>query len=231
MATVLLVEDDPGITDMLRMELEDVGHTVVAAADKATARRAWHRTRPDLILLDLNLPDGSGLDLCRELRATSTTPIIILTARRSEIDRVVGLELGADDYVVKPFSPRELIARIHAILRRREWDAGGGPEADTLQLGPLKVEPERHRVAVAGRPVHLTRTEFRLLEVLCRHPGRVYSRAKLIELVWDGAYIQDRVVDSVVSRLRRKLGEHREGRPFIRTVHGVGYALDPGTTE
>ncbi len=231
MATVLLVEDDPGITDMLRMELEDVGHTVVAAADKATARGAWRRTRPDLILLDLNLPDGSGLDLCRELRATSTTPIIILTARRSEIDRVVGLELGADDYVVKPFSPRELIARIHAILRRREWDAGGGPEADTLQLGPLKVEPERHRVAVAGRPVHLTRTEFRLLEVLCRHPGRVYSRAKLIELVWDGAYIQDRVVDSVVSRLRRKLGEHREGRPFIRTVHGVGYALDPGTTE
>jgi len=228
MAKVLLVEDDEGITGMLRMELEEAGYTVDVAPDLATARGALVREEPAIVLLDLNLPDGSGLDLCREIRTRSTVPILILTARRGEVDRVVGLELGADDYVVKPFSPREVIARIGAILRRLGWESGRGGSGRAMERDGLVVDPERCEVTVGGEPVRLTRTEFRLLETLARRPGRVYSREQLIELVWDGAFIQDRVVDSVVSRLRRKLGNSPAGRPYIRTVHGVGYGLDTG---
>jgi len=228
MTRILLVEDDEGITGMLRMELEEAGYAVEVAPDLAAARSSLAREEPAIVLLDLNLPDGSGLDLCREIRTRSTVPILILTARRGEVDRVVGLELGADDYVVKPFSPREVIARVGAILRRLGWESERAGEGRVLERNGLAVDPDRCEVTVGGSPVHLTRTEFRLLETLARRPGRVFSREQLIELVWDGAFIQDRVVDSVVSRLRRKLGESPSGRPYIRTVHGVGYGLDAG---
>ncbi len=226
MAKVLLVEDDEGITGMLQLELKEAGHEVAVAATLAAARVALAREEPDIVLLDLNLPDGNGLDLCREIRAQSTVPILILTARRSEVDRVVGLELGADDYVVKPFSPREVLARIGAILRRLGWESSRPQAGRVLDRGGLMLDQDRCEVTVHGKPAHLTRTELKLLETLARWPGRVYSRQQLIDMVWDGAFIQDRVVDSVISRLRRKLGNSASGRPFIRTVHGVGYALD-----
>lgn len=226
MARVLLVEDDGGIAGMLQLELEGAGHVVEVAPTLAAARTSLARRDPELVLLDLNLPDGSGLDLCREIRAQSTMPILILTARQGEVDRIVGLELGADDYVVKPFSPREVLARIAAILRRQGWNSSRPPSARLLHRGGLLLDMDRCEVFVHGQPVHLTRTELRLLETLARRPGRVYGRQQLIDLVWEGAFIQDRVVDSVISRLRRKLGTSESGRPFIRTVHGIGYALD-----
>ncbi len=223
MAHLLLVEDEAGIADILQMAMGDAGHRMEHAPTLTEARRLLARSGFDAILLDLSLPDGNGIELCREVRATSTVPILILTARRSEIDRVLGLELGADDYVVKPFSPREVAARVAAVLRRRSWERhGSSPQAAPVRSGALELDPGRREVRVAGVPVALTRTEFDLLTALLERPGVVRSRQQLIDAVWDGAFIQDRVVDSVVSRLRRKLGSDA---PEIRTVHGVGYAL------
>jgi len=223
MAHLLLVEDEAGIADILRMAMEDAGHRLEHAPDLAEARRLLVGGRFDAILLDLTLPDGNGVELCREVRTTSTVPILILTARRSEIDRVLGLELGADDYIVKPFSPREVAARVAAVLRRQSWEQRTPPPgAGSVRSGALELDPGRREVRVAGAPVQLTRTEFELLAALLERPGLVRSRQQLIDAVWDGAFIQDRVVDSVVSRLRRKLGP---AAPEIRTVHGVGYAL------
>lgn len=222
MHRVLLIEDDPGIADLLRLALADAGLDLDVATDLAQARRRFAEAPWDTILLDLNLPDGSGIDLCREIRLTSTVPILILTARRDEIDRVLGLELGADDYIVKPFSPREVAARIRATLRRQEWPA----EEGTAEEGTgVVVDTQRREVRVDGAPISLTRTEFQLVHTLARRPGKVFSRAELIEIVWEGAFLQDRVVDSVVSRVRRKLGSTPAGEPRIRTVHGVGYAF------
>jgi DNA-binding response OmpR family regulator len=225
MRRVLLVEDEAGIADLLRLTLADGGFALDHADTLAAARARLKTTRFDVILLDLQLPDGNGIDLCREIRATSTVPIVILTARRSELDRVLGLELGADDYVVKPFSPREVVARLGAVLRRQEWAREPVEAVAVVGWQGLEVDEVRREVRVGGRPVSLTRTEFELVLVMVRRPGRVFSREQLIEVVWHGAYIQDRVVDSVVSRLRRKLGSLPDGRTYIRTVHGVGYAL------
>jgi two-component system phosphate regulon response regulator PhoB len=242
MARILLVEDETGIANLLRLALVGSGHALVHATTLAEARSALSSTEPDAIVLDLSLPDGDGIDLCRDLRTGSTVPILILTARRGEADRVAGLELGADDYVVKPFSPRELVARIGAVLRRQTWarDTGrrqeaprpaGRPHRRRTTDGPVirwkgvEIDERRREVHACGRPVELTRTELRLLLTLARRPGQVFSREQLIEMVWDGAFIQDRVVDSVVSRVRRKLGALADGSPAIRTVHGIGYAF------
>lgn len=223
MANLLLVEDEAGIADILRMAMDDAGHHLEHAPTLREARRRLGERSFDAILLDLTLPDGNGVELCREVRSTSTVPILILTARRSEVDRVVGLELGADDYVVKPFSPREVAARVAAVLRRQSWEQRApSPGAEPVRRGALELDPGRREVRVAAVPVALTRTEFDLLTALLERPGVVRSRQQLIDAVWDGAFIQDRVVDSVVSRLRRKLGPDA---PEIRTVHGVGYAL------
>jgi len=225
MRRVLLVEDEVGIADLLRLTLADGGYALDHAATLAAARARLQAEAYDAVLLDLSLPDGNGIDLCRELRASSTVPILILTARRSEVDRIVGLELGADDYVVKPFSPREVVARLGAVLRRQEWAREPAEAPSPLSWHGLEVDEARREVRVDGAPVSLTRTEFELVLTMARRPGRVFSREQLIELVWHGAFIQDRVVDSVVSRLRRKLGALPDGRTYIRTVHGVGYGL------
>lgn len=219
---VLLVEDEQGIAEILRRGCADMGWQLEHCATLASGRRLLDHDRDtfDAVLLDLGLPDGDGLELCRHLRATSTVPILILTARRAEVDRIVGLELGADDYIVKPFSPREVIARISAVLRRQGW--ARAPSETVHRCGDLEVDEDRFEARVRGAVIQLTRTEFRLLATLARRPGMVFTRQQLVDAAWDGAFIQDRVVDSVVSRVRRKLGDSA----VLRTVHGVGYALD-----
>lgn len=225
MNRILLVEDEAGIADILHRAMGDAGYELVHESTLSGARNRLGNEEFAAVLLDLSLPDGNGMDLCRDIRATSTVPVLILTARRSEIDRILGLELGADDYIVKPFSPREVTARISAVLRRQSWENRPAPSSAMLVWEGLEVDEERHEVRVADHPVSLTRTEFNLLATMLRRPGRVFPRQQLIDTVWDGAFIQDRVVDSVISRLRRKLGDTSDGRPYIRTVHGVGYAV------
>jgi DNA-binding response OmpR family regulator len=225
MTNVLLVEDEQGIAEILRLALDEGGYRLDHAVTLAEARQLLVGNGYDAILLDLNLPDGNGIDLCREIRAGSTVPIVILTARQSEVDRILGLELGADDYVVKPFSPREVVARLGAILRRQSWERKPEEGLGVVRWKGMEVDETRREVRVDGVLVSLTRTEFQLVLTLVSRPGQVFSREQLIELVWNGAYIQDRVVDSVVSRVRRKLGVNPDGQTYIRTVHGVGYAL------
>ena len=227
--TVLLVEDERDIADLVRYHVEKAGMRFVHAADGGAALRLARAERPDVALLDLMLPGLDGLEVCRQLRGDATTrrlPIIMLTARGEEVDRVVGLELGADDYVVKPFSPRELLARIRAVLRRVE---GPEPPAAGRTTGDLHVDETRHAVTVGGRPVELTAKEFGLLAALMRVDGRVLSREQLLEMVWgyaNAAEIESRTVDVHVRRLRAKLGA--EARRIV-TVKAVGYRFDGGT--
>jgi phosphate regulon transcriptional regulator PhoB len=226
--TVLLVEDERDIADLVRYHVEKAGMRCVHASDGGAALRLARTELPDLVILDLVLPGLDGLEVCRQLRRDSATrqlPIIMLTARGEEVDRVVGLELGADDYVVKPFSPRELVARIRAVLRRFEGSATPAGRA----TGDLRVDEARHAVTVSGRPVELTAKEFGLLAALMRADGRVLSREQLLEAVWgyaNAAEIESRTVDVHVRRLRAKLGSeaHR-----VVTVKAVGYRFDGKT--
>jgi two-component system phosphate regulon response regulator PhoB len=226
--TVLLVEDERDIADLIRYHVDKAGMRVVHAADGAAALRVARAEHPDLVILDLMLPGLDGLEVCRQLRRDALTrrvPIIMLTARGEEVDRVVGLELGADDYVVKPFSPRELIARIRAVLRRVEASEAPAGRA----TGDLHIDEARHAVTVSGRPVELTAKEFGLLAALMRADGRVLSRDQLLEAVWgyaNAAEIESRTVDVHVRRLRAKLGP--EARRIV-TVKAVGYRFDGGT--
>jgi two-component system phosphate regulon response regulator PhoB len=227
--TVLLVEDERDIADLVRYHVEQAGMRFLHAADGGTALRLARAELPDVALLDLMLPGLDGLEVCRQLRrdaATRRLPIIMLTARGEEVDRVVGLELGADDYVVKPFSPRELVARIRAVLRRRRWPE---PPAPGRSTGDLHVDEARHAVTVGGRPVELTAKEFGLLAALVRADGRVLSREQLLETVWgyaNAAEIESRTVDVHVRRLRAKLGP--EARRIV-TIKAVGYRFDGET--
>jgi two-component system, OmpR family, response regulator RegX3 len=220
--TILLVEDEESITTPLAEALErdgfrtEVAHTVEDGLAKGRA------LRPDLVLLDIGLPDGSGLDLCRELRATSNVPIIVLSARGEEADRVVGLELGADDYVVKPFSAREVIARIRAVLRRTNTPAGS---ADVpVEIGGVRLDPAKRAVTVDGAPVELARKEFDLLGLLMREAGTVVSRERLIDEVWDVNWFgSTKTLDVHVGTLRKKLGDDAARSRYIHTVRGVGF--------
>jgi two-component system, OmpR family, phosphate regulon response regulator PhoB len=227
--TVLLVEDERDIAELVRYHVEKAGMRVVHAVDGGTALRLARAELPDVVVLDLMLPGLDGLEVCRQLRreaATRRLPIIMLTARGEEVDRVVGLELGADDYVVKPFSPRELIARIRAVLRRSD---GPVPEPTGRATGELHVDEARHAVTVGGRPVELTAKEFGLLAALMRADGRVLGREQLLETVWgygNAAEIESRTVDVHVRRLRAKLGS--EARRIV-TVKAVGYRFDGET--
>jgi DNA-binding response OmpR family regulator len=218
---ILVVEDEGGIARLVRDYLEHAGFEVVVAGDGEVALAEARRARPDLVVLDLGLPGRDGLDVARGLRRTSSVPIVMLTARGDETDRIVGLELGADDYVVKPFSPRELVARVRAVLRRTEA-AGAG--AEMLRVADVEVDLPRMRVAVAGRPVELTPTEFQLLATLVREPGRVFTRGQLLDAVHGVAFESyERAVDAHVKNLRKKI-EPVPGRPrYLLTVHGVGY--------
>jgi two-component system alkaline phosphatase synthesis response regulator PhoP len=226
MTTVLVVEDEPKIARLARDYLEHAGFRVVTAADGRAALQSAGRDRPDLIVLDLRLPDMDGLDVTRTLRKTSTVPIIMLTARDDESDKLVGLEVGADDYMTKPFSPKELVARVRAVLRRGAFVQAG--EA-SLRAGELVVDQSRMRASVGGRLVDLTATEFQLLTALARAPGRVFTRAQLLDAL-HGVTLEayERAIDAHVKNIRRKLEPDPRRPQYLLTVYGVGYKLaDP----
>jgi len=222
MNQILIVDDEPKITRLVRDYLENAGFAVTVARDGREALMRARTERPDLIVLDLGLPGIDGLDVTRALRRDAGVPIIMLTARAAETDRVVGLELGADDYVTKPFSPRELVARVRAVLRRREGDAGG----ELLRAADLTLDVARMRVEVSGRRVDLTSTEFALLAALARQPGRVFTRSQLLDAIHGLAFESyERAIDAHVKNIRRKLEPDPHQPRYLLTVYGVGYRL------
>jgi two-component system response regulator RegX3 len=224
--TILMVEDEESITEPLSEALAREGFDTQVAGTVAQALELAGRVRPDLVLLDVMLPDGSGYDVCRELRRESQVPIIMLTARGEETDRIVGLELGADDYIVKPFSAREVAARIRAVLRRAGEVAASQGDAGPLEVGELVLDPARRSATLAGTELELTRREFELLELLMREAGSVVSRERLIDEVWDVNWFgSTKTLDVHVSSLRRKLGDDSASPRFIHTVRGVGFRL------
>jgi DNA-binding response OmpR family regulator len=220
---ILVVEDDPRISDVLEYALKADGHEVQTAQRGREAAEIARRSSPALIVLDVGLPDIDGFEVCRIVRTFSDVPVIFLTSRSDEIDRVVGLEIGGDDYVVKPFSPRELLARIKAVLRRNhrpEQAPAGNRSESELRYGPVTIDPEKFRIHCEGREIMLTAQEFKLLELLVRHPGRVFTRAQVLNRAWgDGGLVTDRTIDVHVKSLRRKFGQFE----FIETVRGIGY--------
>lgn len=224
-AKILVVEDERSLREALVYNLRREEYTPVVAEDAPSAITVARRERPDLILLDLMLPGGSGFEVCSTIRTFSRAPIIILTARGEDIDRVLGLEMGADDYVTKPFSLRELLARVKANLRRLDLDQGVD-QSQVIEYGALRVDAGRRRVELTGDPVTLQPREFDLLLYLMRHPGTVLTRDRLLNAVWGHDFVGERTVDVHVRRLRSKL-ERDSIAPFIRTVHGVGYAFEP----
>ncbi len=222
---ILVVDDEESILNVLAYNLSRAGHEPIVARDGEQALRLARAERPDLVILDLMLPGIDGLEVCRELRRESDLPIIMLTARDEEVDRVVGLELGADDYVVKPFSVRELMARVKSVLRRAQ-PRPAGPEP-ALHVGELRLDPARREVSWRCAPFEVTAIQFELLRVLISHPGRVFSREELLNLVWGYDYVGDtRAVDSTVKRLRARLREVVPDRDLIVTVRDAGYKLD-----
>jgi two-component system, OmpR family, response regulator RegX3 len=220
--TILLVEDEESITTPLAEALERDGFHTEVAHTVADGLAKGNSMRPDLVLLDIGLPDGSGLDVCRGLRASSNVPIIILSARGEEADRVVGLELGADDYVVKPFSAREVIARIRAVLRRAA--APGAPTEGPIEVGALRLDPAKRTVTLDGAPVELARKEFDLLALLMREAGSVVTRERLIDEVWDVNWFgSTKTLDVHVSALRKKIDDDPANARYLHTVRGVGF--------
>jgi len=221
MKRILIVDDEEMIVRTVKAYLDREGFKTYTAYDGEEAIRAYEDKGPDLIILDLMLPKASGIEVTRAIRAKSSVPIIMLTAKAAEADRVVGLELGADDYVVKPFSPRELVARVRAVLRRYE---GEGMEVERISSGGLEIDLKTREVTVDGRGVELTPTEFDLLAYLARHPGQVFTRLQLLREVQGYTYDSfARTIDTHVKNLRRKIEEDPKAPKFILTVHGVGY--------
>jgi two-component system, OmpR family, response regulator RegX3 len=227
MTRVLVVEDEESFSDALSYMLRREGYDAVVAATGPDALAEFDRAGADIVLLDLMLPGLPGTEVCRALRSRSNVPIIMLTAKDSEIDKVVGLELGADDYVTKPYSARELVARIRAVLRRR-GDASDAPSGeDVLEAGPVRMDVERHVVAVDGEPVPLPLKEFDLLEYLMRNAGRVLTRGQLIDRVWGSDYVGDtKTLDVHVKRLRAKVEPDPANPKYLLTVRGLGYKLE-----
>ena len=225
MTRVLVIEDEESIGSALEYQLSREGYDVTWADDGGKGLEAFETAGADLVLLDLMLPTMSGEEVCRRIRKSSTVPIIMLTAKGDEVDRVVGLELGADDYVTKPFSTRELMARVKAVLRR-----GRAPEADTdvLDGGDIRLDVDRMEVSVRGKPIHLTRKEFEVLELLMRNSGRVLQRETLMDHVWGSDYFGDtRTLDVHIKRLRAKCEEDPHRPAHLLTVRGIGYKFVP----
>jgi two-component system response regulator RegX3 len=226
-ARVLVVEDEESFSDALSYMLRKEGFEVSVAATGTQALTEFDRTGADIVLLDLMLPEMSGTEVCRQLRSRSNVPIIMVTARDSEIDKVVGLEIGADDYVTKPYSPRELVARVRAVLRRHSGEAVE-VTAPTLAAGPVRMDVERHVVTVSGDAVPLPLKEFELLEMLLRNAGRVLTRGQLIDRVWGADYVGDtKTLDVHVKRLRSKIEPEPSTPRHIVTVRGLGYKFEP----
>ena len=230
MPTLLLVEDAPDLAQVIIREFESAGYRVLHATDGMMALRLFASQPPDLVILDWMLPKLNGLEVLRRLRQSSAVPVLMLTARGEEADRILGLEVGADDYLTKPFSMRELIARVHALLRRIEHvqailAADRSGDVAPVRYGMLQLDPTAYQATLDGSPLDLTRTEFDLLHLLLRNPGRVFSRSYLLDTVWGESYVAgDRSVDNAILRLRKKLGPLGDA---IETVWGVGYRLVP----
>jgi two-component system, OmpR family, response regulator RegX3 len=225
MTTILLVEDEPSYREPLTFKLERDGYEVVAVADGHNALTAFDRGGVDIVLLDLMLPGLSGTEVCRQLRQRSNVPVIMLTAKDSEIDKVVGLEIGADDYVTKPYSYRELVARVHAVLRR-----GAGQddlaEPAVLSVGRVRMDVDRHELTVDDEPVAMPLREFELLELFLRNPDRVLTRGQLIDRIWGANYVGDtKTLDVHVKRVRAKIEVDPASPTMLQTVRGLGYKL------
>ncbi len=231
--TIIVLEDDAEIRRLIQYRLESAGYLVKMYVSPGTLVADAERQRPSLFLLDIMVPGGSGLDICRQLRRSATAgtvPVIFLTARASEDDRVLGLELGADDYIVKPFAVRELLARVRAVLRRSE--SPGEAASLVLTVEDLQIDSGSMQVRVRGELITTTTTEFRLLEYLARHPGRVFSRDQLLDAVWgDSRFVTPRSVDVYVRRLREKIEAEPETPRFLKTLRGAGYRFDVPTTR
>jgi DNA-binding response OmpR family regulator len=224
---ILLIEDENKIARTLRLYLEQAGYRVATVNDGALAMPAFRREQPDLVILDLMLPHVDGWKLCGQMRQTSAVPIIMLTARSEETDRVVGLELGADDYVTKPFSPREVLARVRAVLRRTQ---GAMEPARVIRTSDVVIDLDRYEVTVGGRPLELTRHELLLFSALAQSPGRVYTRLQLLDQLDEAAYTgYERVIDQHIKNLRAKLGDDARQPRYLATVYGVGYKWIAGT--
>ena len=219
---ILVVDDDRKIVELVRLYLEKDGYRVLVAYDGLEALELARRKRPDLILLDLMLPEMNGLDVCRILQAESEVPIIMLTAKTTDEDKLIGLELGADDYVTKPFNPREVVARVRAVLRRADRESPQGPTE--MRFADLVIDGRCHEVRMQGKVVDLTPTEFRLLEVLAGEPGRVYTRLELLDQVFGYDFEGfERTVDVHVKNLRKKIEPDPKQPAYVKTVYGVGY--------
>jgi two-component system, OmpR family, alkaline phosphatase synthesis response regulator PhoP len=226
MTTVLVVDDEANLVDLVTGYLEREGFVVATASDGPTAVDTARAIQPDLVVLDLMLPGFDGLEVCRRLRQFTDAYVLMLTARAEEIDRIVGLEVGADDYLTKPFSPRELVARVKAMLRRPRGtgaDAAASDSPPVLRFGGLAIDTARHEVLIEATPVLLTPREFSLLVTLAGQPGRVFTRAQLLEHVWGNEYYDEHVVDVHIANLRHKLGDNPADPTVVETVRGVGY--------
>jgi two-component system response regulator RegX3 len=228
-ARILIADDEPSVRDSVGYALRQEGFDVILAVDGDDAERKLGNEDPefDLLILDIMMPGRSGLDLCRDVRARSPVPIILLTAKDAEVDKVVGLEVGADDYVTKPFSVRELLGRVRAQLRRRELDRSSATgESATIQAGPVTIDLARHLVTVRGDPVNLTRSEFQVLRLLAGRPGQVFSRREIMEELWQSEFRGDvRACDVHISNLRQKIERDPQEPELVLTVRGVGYKL------
>lgn len=224
---ILIVDDEPQIVKVLKAYLEKAGYQTVTAADGNTALAAFQREKPDFVILDLNLPGMDGLDVCKAIRRDSDIPILMLTARVEEADRLIGLELGADDYVLKPFSPREVVARVKTIFRRT---TGAAPaRKGIIQVGELVIDPGLHTVTLAGRPIELTPTEFEILVVLASQPRRVFSRLQIMEQAQGDSFEgYERTIDAHIKNIRLKLEPNPKKPKYIQTVFGLGYKFEAG---
>jgi len=225
---ILVVDDELDIVKVVRAYLEQASFRVITASDGQQALAVFHHEQPDLIVLDLNLPKMDGLDVCRAIRRESSVPIIMLTARVEETDRLIGLEIGADDYIVKPFSPREVVARVRAVLRRT---APPAEPPSIIAIGALTIDPIKHEVQLHGRSIDVTPSEFNILLALAAQPGRAYSRMELLDAAQGEAYEgYERSIDVHIKNLRQKLGDEPRDPTYVLTVYGVGYKFNDKLT-
>ena len=223
---IFVVDDEPQIVKVLKAYLDKAGYQVITASDGNAVLSIFQREKPDFLILDLNLPGMDGLDLCKAIRRDSNIPIMMLTARVEEADRLIGLELGADDYVIKPFSPREVVARVKTILRRTTVEPA---KPNVVQVGGLVIDLEQHTINLAGNPVELTPTEFEILVTLARQPKRVFSRLQIMEQAQGDAFEgYERTIDAHVKNIRLKLEPNPKKPIYIHTVYGLGYKLEAG---